>query len=936
MRIFSRGVIVACMAMLIAASAAQAQSTGSITGNVTDASGAMLPGVRVTLSGERLIGGAQAQTTDPEGNYRFDRLPPGTYKVKFELAGFRTIDLADIRISAAFVATIPAKMEVGALTESLTVTGESPAVDTKSNVRQTVMDQEILEGIPTGRDPWSLARLIPGVGVATYDVGGTQSIQQSAMSAAGSSTNDVSYNIDGATVNWPGGGGGATMLYYDQGMFEEINYTTAAIPAEFMAGGISINMVTKTAGNRWRGNMRYSFANDDLQSENHVGNGLPATFLGNPTLKTYDANLSGGGAILQDRLWVNGTIRRWVVNKLTNAKNLDGSQALDDNTLKNYSGKATAALTTNQKLMVSYLWNDKIRGHRRDTPPNNVPDIAALVQTNPAQTTQIRYTGVRQRLVFESSLSIMDGQTNYSYQPGTPPEAIRRVDETLSTADIAAARNEEQPNSRHQFDNVFSYALNGWGGDHQLKAGVQFGRLYWESRHTVQGDHWVEYSNNNPTQIRQWNTPANPKNLARVIGFFFQDGWSPASRLTLNLGLRVDRYQGILPEQSNPGGAFIDARSIEEQEVIDQTLFVWRTGASYDLTGAGRTALKASYSRYGLQVGIDRVTAVNPLSAGSRTCPWNDANRDGQFQQAEITGACSAFSGGVSTFYAADGVDWPYSDEVTAGIEQQVMKDMSVGVTFSYRTNRDQLGVRNTAVPTSAYTPFTVTVPNGPTGATTATVFNLDPALASAQSNIRDNESYLDTDFKGVAFTANKRFSNRWQMVAGLTFGKNEGGWAQGANPANSDLNDPNVTLYERGIIGNDSTWAFRASGSYVAPAEITIAGSISANRGYPFVSTYLVRRADVAPAVTMTRASQTVPLSQRGDERLDNVTLIDLRLSRPFKFGSRSFTPQFDIFNITNAATVVNQNAAVGNTYLAASEILAPRIIRVGFSVDF
>ena len=75
-----------------------------------------------------------------------------------------------------------------------------------------------------------------------------------------------------------------------------------------------------------------------------VGNGLPATFLGNPTLKTYDANLSGGGAILQDRLWVNGTIRRWVVNKLTNAKNLDGSQALDDNTLKNYSGKATAAI----------------------------------------------------------------------------------------------------------------------------------------------------------------------------------------------------------------------------------------------------------------------------------------------------------------------------------------------------------------------------------------------------------------------------------------------------------------------------------------------------------------------------------------------------------------------------------------------------------------
>ena len=92
------------------------------------------------------------------------------------------------------------------------------------------MNQEILEGVPSGRDPWSLAKIIPGVQVSTYDVGGTQSIQQSSLSSHGSSTNDVSYNIDGATVNWPGGGGGATMLYYDQGMFEEVNYMTSAIP----------------------------------------------------------------------------------------------------------------------------------------------------------------------------------------------------------------------------------------------------------------------------------------------------------------------------------------------------------------------------------------------------------------------------------------------------------------------------------------------------------------------------------------------------------------------------------------------------------------------------------------------------------------------------------------------------------------------------------
>src|SRR5258708_37462140 len=255
---------------VLAAAAARAQvQTGSIAGVVTDQSNAVLPGVTVSLSGERLIGGAQAQTTDTTGAYRFDRLPPGTYTVRFELQGFRGVAREGIAVNAAFVANVSPKLEVGSVSETVTVSGDSPTVDTKSNVQQTVMNQEILEGVPTGRDPWSLAKLIPGVQVATYDVGGTQSMQQSSMSAHGSNTNDVSYNIDGATVNWTGGGGGATMLYYDQGMFEEVNYMTSAIPAEVMAGGVSINMVTKDGGNVWKGQVRDNFANDRLQATKH-------------------------------------------------------------------------------------------------------------------------------------------------------------------------------------------------------------------------------------------------------------------------------------------------------------------------------------------------------------------------------------------------------------------------------------------------------------------------------------------------------------------------------------------------------------------------------------------------------------------------------------------------------------------------------------------
>ncbi len=939
MTLVRRILVLSSLAIFLAAPLAHAQvTTGSIAGVVTDESGAVLPGATVTVTSDRLAT-PQTAVSDTGGAYRFDRLAPGVYAVKVELQGFRTVERPDVRISAAFVATINAKMEVGSLSETITVTGESPTVDVRSNVQQTVMNQEILEGIPTGRDPWSLAKLIPGVQVATYDVGGTQSMQQSSMSAHGSSTNDVSYNIDGATVNWPGGGGGATMIYYDQGMFEEVNYMTSAIPAEMLAGGININMVTKDGGNQWKGTARYNFANGSMQSENFADTRkLVPSFRGTPTKTTYDLNINGGGAIVANKLWFNGTVRKWIVDKYVNATNADGSQALDDNDLKNYSGKLVYALTSNNKFIGSYFWNDKIRGHRRDS-NDIIPDIASVVQTNPVQTTQVKYTGIKGSLVFESNFSVMDGQTNYTYQPGTDQSLVRIIDTGTTEVFNASTREEHQPNSRHQFDNVFTFGKSGMGGEHLIKAGVQFGRLFYGSDYSVLNDHWLVYNNRQPVSVRQYNSPAFSKNEAKVLGIFIQDSWS-MNRLTLNIGGRFDKYIGTVPDQSAPGGRFSTPRTVAEFEAINQTIAVWRAGASYDLTGNGRTALKASVSRYGLQVGIDRVTNVNPLTISSRDCPWGDANGNRRFDEGELTGACPAFGGAV-TGYSPDGVDWPYSDEITAGIETQLPGAIRMGAMFYYRTNRKQIGQINTLQPASAYTAHTVTIPNGPGGTvanpkpTTATVYNISAAANVLANNVRDNVDYLDTTYKGVEFTATKRFSSKWQMQMGFTLGKNEGGVNGG-----TDLNDPNNTRFPTGIIGNDSEQALRVSGSYTLPWDISFSGSLVANNGYPYVSTFSLTRAAAAlQGITLTRASQTIQLSKRGDERYENVIMGDVRLAKTFRFGSRNFTPQLDIFNITNIDTTVNHNVAVGSAYLLPAgndPIISPRTIRVGFSFNF
>jgi hypothetical protein len=280
-------------------------ATGTITGTVTDSTGAVLPGVTVSLSGDQLIGGLQSQVTDVKGVFRFDRLPPGSYDLKFEIQGFKTVQRTGVRISAGFTATVDVPLEVGQVAETVTVRGESPTVDTKSTMQQTVMSQEILEGIPTGRDPWSLAKIIPGVQVSLYDVGGTQGMFVNYLSSHGSSTDDVVYAIDGMNTNFVGGGGGATAMYFDQGMFEEVNYQTSALPAENSVGGVFINMVTKQGGNRLHGDLRTNYSNRSLQGDNFDTPELQKYGFagGNPVTKLFDVNGTAGGPIKKDRVW---------------------------------------------------------------------------------------------------------------------------------------------------------------------------------------------------------------------------------------------------------------------------------------------------------------------------------------------------------------------------------------------------------------------------------------------------------------------------------------------------------------------------------------------------------------------------------------------------------------------------------------------------------
>jgi len=290
----SRGVLgVVLVSVFLSASAAWAQTqTGEIFGRVHDPSGAVLPGATVVLSSPALI---QPQTTTAaaSGSYRFANLPIGAYTVTFELTGFKRVIRTEVRIQAGFNAEVNGRLELSSVEETVTVTGESPIIDVRSNTLGTNFGKELLEAIPSARDPWVILEQTPGMVMSVQNVGGNISGQQASFAAHGSSGNQQ-WNLDGATITDMAAGSSPT--YFDFDSFEEIQITTAGGDASQEASGVAINVVTKGGSNKLKGSGRVFDSNRRFQASN-----APAEVIaqgggaGNPLKNVIEYGVEVGG-----------------------------------------------------------------------------------------------------------------------------------------------------------------------------------------------------------------------------------------------------------------------------------------------------------------------------------------------------------------------------------------------------------------------------------------------------------------------------------------------------------------------------------------------------------------------------------------------------------------------------------------------------------------
>ncbi len=915
------GCLVTALFCAIAVPAFAQSPFGAIEGVVRDESGAVLPGVAVEIASPALIEGSRATVTEATGNYRFLRLPVGRYMVKFSLPGFRPVAREDIVINSEFTATINAELAVGALEETLTVTGESPLVDVRTTLGQTVVTSEVMNAIPSSRNTFDMAKFVLGASTSSPDVGGSSSFIAPSMKVHGS--RDGAFYIDGLPGNGNSGSGNSPSFYGGIGAKEETDYQTTAIPAWMPYGGITVNAVTKSGGNRYSGEM---FGNTQIAQSTNLDEKLRSAGVAATSGATsaYDVDASLGGPIKRDRAWFFGAARVYSFSGLVgNSFLLDGRQLYDFVRRWDWFWKVSTAINKTNKLVVQASGDTLLRPYRRGGANFVMLEANTYNYYRPNAFPSATWSGTHgNSWIYELQLAHWIRSAPLAYRPEVGPNDVPRLD--IVTSVLWGAPVDVR--DHYQFGTIANGSITkvgNWFGSHEVRSGVQVNWGAYKNQWNWHGDIILRFRNGAPDSVDLANSPAYNDNRIKNTGLYIQDSWRIGRRLTINAGVRYDQFHGWMPAQSSPAGTWVPARQYPATDVQTWRDVTPRLGVAYDLDGSARTVLKGSFSQYIANEAVGIVESVNPSSLdSSNRCAWTDLNGDLYAQANEIS-RCTGWSGGVSTRIDPD-LRRSYSNEYSAGVQRQLSANFAGSVMYYRRENRDLRGTINRAVPYASYIPVVISNPlnNQP-----LTIYNQNPSTVGLQDNVLTNSPKLDSIYNGIEFTIQRRFSPDAYVNAGYHYGKDLGRITTG------ELNDPNADIYADGAVGNDEPHQLKVSAAFLLPWRITASGFFQAYTGHPKVRSLSVGRALVP---TLTRATQTVRLERNDENRYPSVNLLDFRLGRRFRVRDLRLEAFADVFNVMNTNTILTEVTTIGSNLGRVSDTVRPRIVRIGAKFAF
>jgi hypothetical protein len=792
--------------------------------------------VTVEATSPALIEKVRTAVSDSSGVYRIEDLRPGTYAVTFTLTGFSVFKREGVELAGSFTATINAELRVGALEETITVTGESPIVDVQSARRQLTLNSDVIRSIPTIRNYNAVVLLVPGVTTNTNDVLTGATTTQ--FPIHGGRNNEGRLMIDGLNIGTPVGGNQPPGYIADIGNAQEITFTTSGGLGESETAGLVMNVVPRTGGNRYSGSMFFSGTGEKFQSSNYTDAlrlaGLTAAI---PLTKVYDLNAAVGGPIAKDRVWFWANARtqgstRGIASVYFNQNAGDptkwlyspdtGRPAFSDRTWENVSGRVTWQATPRNKI--GAFWDEqricrKCEGMTPGiTDPQRVSPEAIGNGSGTFRVPQGTWSSpVTNKLLLDAGFGGNYNGYGHRERKDNKTRPLIRITEQCATG---CANNGNIPGLVYRSQDWIDAWQGSWNwrasasyvtGAHSLKIGYQ-GNFLTDDQTWFTNDQQLAYRLNGgiPNQLTMYIAPYQRDSRAHFFGVYAQEQWT-LGRLTLQGALRFDRARSWFPEQQEGPSRFLPERiHFDETKGVDAYNDISpRMGVAYDLFGNGRTAIKGNVGRYlegaGIQLNFanPNPTIRLPGTGFPRTVTrtWTDQNnnfvpdcnllvptqQDLRTTGGDFCGALSNLRFGQNVFtntYDEDllhgwGVrssDW----NISASVQQQLMARMSLEVSYNRRWFSGFTLNDNQLTQNADYTPFSITAPSDPRlpnggGYTISGLYDVAPTLFGQISDlITDSRNYGQwyQRYNGVDVTLNMRTQGGLTLQGGTSTGQ--------------------------------------------------------------------------------------------------------------------------------------------------------------------
>jgi hypothetical protein len=973
---------VSLVLLLVTGTALYAQS---IAGIVRDESGAVLPGVTVEVSSPALIEKTRTAVTDGAGQYRIVSLTPGVYSVEFVLPGFSSVRREGIALTGTFIATVNADMKVGALEETITVSGQSPLVDVQSVARETVFSRETLDALPTAHNVQAVAVLIPGVspgsvsGQSGRDVGGNTKLQQPTMMFRGQAQTVQRWDTFRLTNMGPGA---ATSFYVNDAATQELVYSTGAGTAEVAWPGLVIDMVPKDGGNQLHGYLFSDFTYSAWSASN-LNSDLEARGIRQSpkVYKISDFNPAVGGPIVRDKLWFYAAYRYEIVDNSVADSYFDANPSPyiyqedfnrpghDSGNVPNISIRGTWQVTGKDKFTAWYNHQARSRPFN-GIGPSITPDASRNQVFNLGDPSTFRWTRAQSnRLILEGGYGQALTDYDYLYQPHITSSKDREVIQNTAIYAI----NEQTTGKWHGaapggYSNyaatvrVGRVAANYVTGSHALKAGAEFhhgvgstGSINWFT-----GDLTMTFRNGLPQAVTL-RIPQAIEDGYREQQYYIQDQWT-LNRATINLGLRYDYHVGVVndsvlpPSRWNPSQAF-DGFEVEHWKDLSP-----RLGIAYDLFGTGKTALKANYARYLFPNYNEIAKQNNPQTTIGRTDTrtWTDLNRDFTIYNAD--GSVQSQELGPSTnnnfgklIQSTNTTDprtlngWNArhtTQEWQAIVQHELAPRVAVNAGYYFRSFSNQTAVDNTLIETTDFDgPFCITAPQnadlpGGGGYPVCGLYDIKPtALGRVQNNTtfaRDLGGITE-NYQGIEVGANVRLGASF-----LNFGLDLQRQLSDDCNIETAVDNPEAQFC-RTVTPFRPDYKF--SGAYGLPWGLQVSGTYQLSPGPQITATWQAPNSIIAPALGRNlsagaNATKTVQLMEPGKVFSDHLNQVDVRLSKSLSFGRYRVRLNANVYNLLNDAFVNSVNTTFSTSptsqFMRPTSILLGRLFKVGAQLDF